>query len=59
MVGSFGERYGDAAVDDVGPTKNSSSIRMTVIRNLSPRSKGQRPCRPLFDIISRAGRRSS
>jgi hypothetical protein len=27
LVGSFGERYGDAAMDDVGPTKNSSSIR--------------------------------
>jgi hypothetical protein len=36
-VGSFGEWYGGATVEDAGCTKNSSSIRMTVIRNLSPR----------------------
>jgi hypothetical protein len=27
----FGEQYGGAAVGDVGPTKNSSSIQTTVI----------------------------
>jgi hypothetical protein len=31
LVGSFGERYGGAAVGDAGPTKNSSSIQSTVI----------------------------
>jgi hypothetical protein len=39
LVGLFGGRYGDAVADDVGPTKNLSSIRMTVIRSLSPRSR--------------------
>jgi hypothetical protein len=35
LVGSFGEWYGDAAVDDVGPTKNSSNIQTTVIDPIS------------------------
>jgi len=30
-VDSFGERYGGAVMDDVGPTRNSSSISITVI----------------------------
>ena len=51
-VGSFGEWYGGAIVGGAGCTKNSSSIRMTVIRNLSPRSR-HRARRPAY-IISRA-----
>lgn len=38
-AGSFGEWYGGAIVGDAGCTKSSSSIRMTVIRNLSPGSR--------------------
>jgi len=34
-VGSFGEWYGGATVADRWVYKNSSSIRMTVIRNVS------------------------
>ena len=52
-VGSFGEWYGGATVGDAGCTKNSSSIRITVIRNLSPRSRHRSPAGQL-NIVSRA-----
>ena len=43
-VGLFGEWYGGATVGGAGYTKNSSSIRMTAIRNLSPRSRRRPSC---------------
>jgi hypothetical protein len=34
-VGSFGARYGGAEMDEAGPTRNSSSIPITVINAVS------------------------
>ena len=74
-VDSFGERYGGAAMDDVGPTKNLSSIPITVIKPVSgtaaapkqqaftlalPKSRLPWPAvRSLTTIVFRIGKHSS